>query len=175
MPGRSRLVLTDSDKRQLEFLRRATKSAVLWSRITAILMWASGHPARFISHVLAVSRKTLTNWRQRWTRGGFFRLEDAPRSGRPPRVTSVYIREMVRAVRRDPRALGFAFTRWTAPRLGEYLNRKTGIRVSPKWMAELLAEHGFVWRRTKRTLRNLQDPAVRKRAEKRLKRLKKGL
>lgn len=82
---------------------------------------------------------------------------------------------MLWAVEKDPRTLGFAFSRWTAPRLAEYLREQTGILVTAQWLAELLRTQGYVWRRTKRTLRNLQDPAAVKRAARRIRRLKRGL
>jgi hypothetical protein len=59
--------------------------------------------------------------------------------------------------------------------LAEYLFQKTGIRLTPHWVREQLRRKGFVWRRTKRTIRNLQDAKLKERAQKALRRLKKGL
>lgn len=166
--------LSAAEARSLRRLQARSKSGRVWARISAILMLAAGLSAAKVHCALSVSRVTLTRWKKRWIKGRQFRLADAPRSGRPPRVTPKYIHEMTRVVQQDPRRLGYAFRRWTAPRLAEYLAHKTGIRVTDDWLAELLRTHGFVWRKTKRTLRNLQDPAAAKHAQKQLKRLKRG-
>lgn len=174
MPAASKICVKSAEARSLRHLRSRTPSRRLWARTTAILMLGTGATAAQVRSVLSVSRNTLTRWKSRWIQGGPFRLPDAPRSGRPPRANSKYVGEMLRVVREDPRDFGYAFRRWTAPRLAEYLAQETGIRVTDAWLAELLRTHGFVWRKTKRTIRNLQDPVATQRAQRQLRRLKKG-
>jgi hypothetical protein len=48
----------------------------------------------------------------------------------------------------------------------------SGLRLSAPQLLRLLHGQEFVWRRTKRTLRNLQDPTAIARAHRQLKRLK---
>src|SRR3954463_12665759 len=64
----------------------------------------------------------------------------------------------MKTVEKDPRNLGFVFSRWTRARLAAYLEQCTHVRVSPYWVGELLRCHGFVWRRAKLTTRHLADP-----------------
>jgi transposase len=174
MPDVIRIALSPSERRALTRLRRQASSKKASDRITSLLLLGSGMPTSKVLEALSISRRTLLNWKQRWLKEKVFGLEDKPHTGRPPVATPKYIRAMVRTVRLDPRALGFAFTRWTAPRLAEYLARTTGIRLTANWVSELLRTQGFVWRKTKRTIRNLQDPKAKERAQKRLRRLKKG-
>lgn len=101
--------------------------------------------------------RTVHECRRRWRHSGLEGLKDAPRPGRPPRADAAYIHLLVSAAQKDPRQLGFAFTRWTAPRLAEYLRRQTGVELSADWVGELLRTHGFVWRRAKRTTRHLAN------------------
>jgi len=175
MPRAVEVHLTPSEERGLLRQREDAKSRKAWKRITAILLLTAGLATAKILHTLAISRRTLLNWKRRWLKGRHFRFEDAPRTGRPALATASYIKEMVRVVQRDPREFGYAFTRWTAPRLAEYLHRETRILLTPEWISELLGMHGIAWRRTKRTIRNLQNRAATKRAQKALRRLKKGL
>lgn len=174
MPAALAIRLSPSERHALLRQRRKVRSPRASDRITALLMLAAGVLIAEILDALGISRRTLLYWKQRWMKRRHFGFEDAERSGRPSEATATYVREMVRAVRRDPRSLGYAFTRWTAPRLSQYLSEVTGVRLTPKWLSELLRMHGFVWRKTKRTIRNLQNPAATKRAQKALKRLKKG-
>lgn len=175
MPAVTALSLSPHQRRALERTRRETGSGRVADRVTALLLLDSGAPTSQILSALGISRRTLQYWKQRWLRRKVFGLEDKYRSGRPPRVTPEYVRELIRTVRRDPRSLGYAFTRWTAPRLSEYLFQRTGIRLTSHWVREQLRRKGFVWRRTKRTIRNLQDAKLKERAQKQLRRLKKGL
>lgn len=174
MPDVTRIALSPSERRALTRLRRQAKSKKASDRITSLLLLGSGMSTGKVLEALSISRRTLLNWKQRWLKEKVFGLEDKPHTGRPPVATPKYIRAMVRTVRLDPRALGFAFTRWTAPRLAEYLARTLGIGLTANWVSELLRTQGFVWRKTKRTIRNLQDPKAKKLAQKRLQRLKKG-
>jgi transposase len=137
-------------------------------------MSAGGQSAEEIAEILGVTARTVQNTRSRWRGESFTGLYDAPRSGTPPKATSAYHRLLMQTVVKDPRDLGFAFSRWTCPRLAEYLRQKTTIELTAGWVGELLHTFGFVWRKSKRTIRNLQDPKQYALAAKRLKRLKKG-
>jgi transposase len=77
-------------------------------------------------------------------------------------VDAAYARVLKQTVQQDPRRLGYAFVRWTAPRLAEYLRQRTGIGISPRWVRGLLKAQGFVWRKAKLTTRNLQVEAEKK-------------
>jgi transposase len=167
--------LTAEERRELQSVSKSEReTGRTRTRAMVVLLSDAGESATRIARVVGVSVRTVRDVRNRWRRRAFGGLMDAPRSGRPPRAGADYIRILMAAVQRDPRKLGFAFTRWTAPRLVEYLRGRTGVRVTPEWLTELLRTHGFVWRRTKRTTRNLQDPVAVARAHRRLRRLKRG-
>lgn len=173
MPSLLKVHLSPAQKRALIRQQKRTRSAQLVKRITAILMANAGVATRQILESLSITRATLTNWKHRWLRRQS--LEDQQHPGRPPRANASYVRRLVQTALQDPRELGYAFSRWTAPRLAEYLLEQTGLRLTPKWVNELLRTHGIVWGKTKPFLGNLCDPAEFERAKHRLRRLKKGL
>jgi transposase len=167
--------LTSEERRNLQVISRSEKErSGTRTRAMVVLLSDAGHSGEEVAEILGISRRTVCTARERWRRQAFDGLADAPRPGRPPRADAKYVQLMLASVERDPRAMGYAFTRWTAPRLVEYLYEKTGVRVTPAWLTELLRTHGFVWRRTKRSLKSLQDPGEMERARRRLGRLKKG-
>lgn len=174
MPAVLEIRLSAKEKRSLVRLQARSKRSRLVKRVTALLLLEAGKPTVEVLGTLDISRRTLVSWKHRWIQRRYFGLEDGKHTGRRPRATPSYIKEMVKAVERDPREYGYAFTRWTAPRLAEYLFETTDIRITPQWITELLRSHGFVWRKTKRTIRNLQKPSTRERARRALIRLKKG-
>ncbi|MHC4225616.1 MAG: IS630 family transposase [Planctomycetota bacterium] len=169
------LRVTRSERRRLQKLahseqeKRATRRRAL-----VVLMSHAGHSGREIADLLGITRRTVSNTRRRWREGGLEGLAAVPSPGRPPLADAAYVRRLLRVVERDPRSLGYAFARWTAPRLAAYMAEETGIEITAGWVAEILKAHGYVWRRTKRTTRNLQDPEAVSRARRRLLALKKG-
>ena len=168
--------LTAEERRELQQISLSgSEKRRARARALVVLLTDAGQSATQIVHVIGMPLRTVKASRRRWRQQAFEGLHDAPRAGRPPKADASYIRKMLAAVEKDPRSLGFAFARWTAPRLVTYLREQTGVTVSPEWLAKLLRKHGFVWRRTKLTTRNLQDPAAVKRAARQLRRLKGGL
>ena len=172
MPAPIPIRLSRSQRLRLTRVRRKSPSRREVDRATAILALSCGIPVGRAARVLGVTRRTISNWKRRFLRGE--RLGDRPRSGRPPKATPQVQELLVRRALSDPRDWGYAFVRWTSGRLSEYLARKTQVRLSPKWVRILLRRHGVVWRRTKRTTRNLSDPVSFERARKALRRLKRG-
>ena len=155
--------LTLQERKELQDLARSSdrpsRSGV---RATVILMSSEGSTAKAIARVLGVSIRTVRRLRSGWRREGFGALFDGWRPGRPPLADKKYLKLLYRVVQTDPRKLGYCFAHWTAPRLAEYLNLKTGVRLCDEWIRKLLKVRGFVWRKTKLTIRNLQDPRGKK-------------
>jgi len=167
--------LRKDERRRLQRIAQSDREKpATRTRAMVVLLSHAGQSGQAIADLLGITRRTVTNTRGRWREHRFEGLCDAPRSGRPPLADAAYVRRLVRAVERDPRDLGYAFARWTAPRLAVYMAEETGIEITAGWVAEILKAHGYVWRRTKRTTRNLQDPEAVSRARRRLLRLKRG-
>lgn len=148
------LKVTVPQRRALQRLARGAGSAAAGLRATIVLLSSAGESAAHIARALGVSPRMVRDCRRRWRLGGLAGLKDARRPGRPSRADAGYVRLLVQMVQTDPRQVGYAFSRWTAPRLSEYLRHETGIVLSAYWVGELLRMHGFVWKRSKRTTRN---------------------
>lgn len=155
--------LTFQERRRLQGITRSDRMAGRARlRATVILMSARGMSASTIAATLGMGARTVHLTRRRWRRQAFDGLYDAPRSGRPPQADKTYLRKLVRTVQTDPRKMGYAFTRWTCAKLAEYMRQQTGVSLTPIWVSHLLKKQGFVWRKTKLTTRNLQDPRGKK-------------
>jgi transposase len=160
------------DLQRLSVANEATPRVRL--RALILLLSAAGQSGDAIATTLGITRRSVTDARTRWRVHGREGLLDAPRDGRPRRADAAYIARLLAVVEHDPRDYGYVFARWTAPRLAAYLGEVTGVQLSEKRVAALLRAHDVVWRRTKRTIRNLQDPAAVAHAASHLGRLKRG-
>jgi transposase len=139
-----------------------------------LLLSAAGERAADIARVTGLSAGAVTAIRDRWRRRRLRSVTDKPRSGRPPRVTAAYRRELRRALRKGPLACGYVFTIWSIARLGTYLRKRTGIRLSGDWLRRVVRAEGFVAARPAHTLKGKRDEAEYRRTRRRLEQLKKG-
>ena len=162
------------ESRRLRQLRDHAASARVVKRAMCLLLSAGGAAATEIARVVGLSANAVTGIRRRWRRRRLRSVADRPRPGRPPRATGAYRRELRRALRRGPRACGFAFTVWSAARLAAYLLRRTRVAIGPGRLRRLIHDEGFVVARPKHTLANKRDDREYRRARRRLARLKRG-
>lgn len=78
-----RLVLSDTERADLERLLRATSTpAGIARRARCILLLADGASYAAICAALAVTDRFVAQWKQRYRDGGILALADAPRAGR---------------------------------------------------------------------------------------------
>lgn len=126
-------------------------------RAAIVLMSGEAMSARQIVKATGSCKRAVRDARRRWRRQAYEGLYDRPHTGRPPRANGRYLRLLSQVVRTDPRKLGYCFAHWTAPRLAEYLKQQTGVGLCDDRVRVLLKSLGFVWRKTKLTIRNLQD------------------
>jgi transposase len=144
-------------------------------RAVCLLLSADAAPNQLIAEATGLAPNTLTRIRHRWNEWGMASLQDAPRSGRPPKVTPAYRRALKEALRRGPLAYGYVFTNWSMARLNTHLQRVTGVRICNDWLRQLAHAEGFVYRRPKHTLKGKRNEHTYRRAQTKLERLKKGL
>jgi len=137
-------------------------------------MSADGSSARTVGQATGLAVDTITDIRRRWQEHGLASVEDAPRSGRPPKVTPAYRRELRDALRTSPLRYGYALTVWSVGRLSTHLQRLTGIPVCDDWLRRLIHAEGFVFRRPKHTLKGKRNEKAFRAMQRRLDRLKKG-
>jgi transposase len=79
------VLLATSQRRDLEtMLRRTTIAVGLARRARAILLLADGHSVSAVGRMVAMQRRHLHKWMDRFREYGIAGLSDAKRTGRPP-------------------------------------------------------------------------------------------
>ncbi len=77
--------LTTAQRQELQsMLRRTTLAAGLARRARAILLLADGHSVSAVGRTVAMQRRHLYKWMDRFRDHGLDGLSDAKRPGRPP-------------------------------------------------------------------------------------------
>lgn len=168
------VVVTRWEREKLRRLIGSSDGRVV-RRAQVIELSRRRRPVSEIASITGYSQEGIRDLKHRWNERGEDALTDAPRSGRPSRVTPQYRKRLAEAVKKGPAEFGYVFTVWTTARLAEHMAQTTGIRIGPARLRQVLHELDMSWTRPAHTTRNLQDPEEHERARKGLKRLKRGL
>ena len=157
--------LNPAQLRELDELYRTTQDVRVRTRAQIVLLAAEQHmPVSEVAMIVRESGETVRRWFQRYRAEGINGLADAPRSGKPPRVTTFYRERLLELVRRRPRALDLPFSMWTAARLADRLAEETGLRMSVPSIHRLLRAAGLGFGRPQHTISSPDpDYAVKKR------------
>ena len=123
------------------FARSRTLPARLVERSKMLLHCAAGHTLEETAEQLGVVRQTVSRWLGRYVEQGLKGDEkDAPRSGRPPRILSSQIAEIVeKTTQEKPAGSTHWSTRTMAPIVG----------VSPSSVGRIWRAHGLQPHRVK--------------------------
>jgi transposase len=148
-PKPTAVILPPTQREGLETLIRRHSSpqqAVLRARI--VLAAADGLNNSQVARTLGVSIPTARAWRDRWVGlqavpeedlGIDDRLADAPRPGRPPRITAEQVCRVVALACEAPATSGRPITHWTGREVAdEIIKRGIVDRISPRHAGRLL-------------------------------------
>lgn len=142
-------------------------------RAMGLRLLHEGNPPKEVARFMSVSQPTVYDWHHRWQEHGLEGLSNRAKSGRPRKADDNYIAILEKVIEQDPQELGYTFTLWTVTRLRLHLEKETGILIGHTQFNALLKENGFVYRRPKHDLTDLQDAQAREAAEVWLDELKK--
>jgi len=150
--------LTRSERNRLDAILRKPPNVKVFLRAQAVNLSSQGWKVPEIARVVHRDRSVVSRWLHRFEAEGIEGLWPRKSPGRPPKVTPEFRQAADQAARKNPRELGYEFTRWTTELLAEHLARTTGIKVGPATVRNTLIELGFRWGRAKLDLAHRQDP-----------------
>lgn len=110
---------SEADREVLEeWSRSRTMEARLVERAQIVLGCLAGRPVKVLAQSLQIRPNTVIDWRRRFEREGLAGLRDRPRSGKPPRYTAEF-RKQVLLTLEGPPPRGQA--QWDGPALAKRL------------------------------------------------------
>jgi len=131
--------LTRAERVKTNRLRRKPPSIDVALRAQAVLLSRQGRTVQEIGDIVGRNRSTVFRWLQAFDKRGPDSLHPGKSPGAPPKADAEYqAAALTEALEHNPRDLGYAFTRWTAPLLIEHLHRKTHVMISSATMYNLL-------------------------------------
>ena len=145
MPKKIDYTLTPEELVIIENAMQEHEDRRIRERACIIYLLHLGQNHDEIADQLSISKGKVYWCHKRWRKEGLAGLSDKYRSGRPAAVDETYQNLILEALEKDPQDLGFEFTGWNTPRLLNYLEKTTGMRVHEKTLRTLVTDMGYVY------------------------------
>jgi transposase len=146
-----------SSRPVLTRLMKRDPDARVRRRAHALLLVAEGRPLSHIARLFRTAPHRVRAWRTRFLAGGRAGLLDAPRPGRPPKLSPVALHFLEEALGHSPHDYGLLSTVWTIRDLGALLVHQHGVQVSTATLHHALWHLGYRHRRPRHDLKHRQD------------------
>lgn len=131
-------------------------------RRLAVARVRSGYTQQDVADFFGVNVRSVQRWMQAYREFGRAGLKAKPIRGRPPRLSAVQEREVLRWFRRSPREFGFPTELWSAPRVADLIHRKFRTKFHPHYINQWLAERRITSQKPERQARERNDREVRR-------------
>lgn len=110
-------------------------------------MFEQGARPAEVGRALGVSCQAACNWLELWRQGGIEGLMLAGRTGRFPKISDEQLAAVETILLQGARTSGYSTEVWTLQRVGEVIERTTGVTYHPGHIWRLL--HYMGWSRQK--------------------------
>ena len=148
-PKPPRIELTDAERRALEELvRRHSTAQQIALRARIVLLAAAGYNNAQVARQLSVSVDMVRLWRERWQilqpvsledLPVADRLSDAPRPGKPRRISAEQVCQIVGLACEAPERSGRPISQWTAREIADEIKGRGIVeQISDRHAARLL-------------------------------------
>jgi transposase len=173
MPKIIDFTLTNEEVKALEEAIKTDKRSGVSRRATAVRLLHLGKKAPEVAETISASLPSIYSWHARFKADGVEGLVNKEKKPRKRKVTAAYLAALDEALGQEPEAYGYEFTIWTRERLLDHLERETGTRIGLTWLAAIMRERGYVYRRPKHDVSQRQDKEAKAAAQSELEALKK--
>ena len=161
--------LTRAERREIRYLRKRPPCHAVFLRVQAVHFSSQRLTVEQIAPLVDRSRWAVFRWLKEFEAQGLPALWPGKSTGRPPKADADFQAALAAAVEKNPRDLGYPFTRWSVDLLTEHVRRALHIDVSCSTVYHTLKRLGYRYGCPKLDLKHRQDPKEIARA-KRLKR-----
>jgi len=125
--------------------------ATFEDKVRAVKNYLSGESAITIGKHMGRHRVTIHKWVDLYKKHRSFEvLREKPRSGRPPKVSTKFIKKIERDLERPASQFGFETDLWTCSRVHSLLSKKYKIKISRGHIWTILKKSGFSYQKPER-------------------------
>ncbi|MGP8337811.1 MAG: IS630 family transposase [Methanosarcinaceae archaeon] len=125
-------------------------------RAHSILLSAEGFSIGEIARIYQIHRDTVADIFDRWEKEGIQGLYDAPKSGRPPKLSEDEANEAIKFLKQDPRSIKKALV---------ITEETTGKEISEWTLKRIVKKADLRWKRMRKSSKGKRDKTAFKRAK----------
>ena len=112
-------------------------------RMAAARLLRAGLGQSEVARAVGVHRQSVGRWARELEQSGVRGLRKAGRTGRPAQLSPAQLRDLERALKRGAQALGYESGLWTAGRVRELIESRTGVRYHEDHVWRILRKLGW--------------------------------
>ena len=142
-------------------------------RMEAARLLRQGLSQSEVARAVGVHRQSVSRWARELEQSGMRGLRQAKYSGRPPKLRPAQLRELERALKRGPEACGFATGLWTASRVRDLIEYRTGVRYHEDHVWRILRKLNWTCQRPSGRALERDEQAIRQWKQYRWRQIKK--
>lgn len=131
-------------------------------RLRAARLLKEGLSEAEVARRVGVHRQSVNRWARQLVVAGQTGLKKAERAGRKPKLTAAQLRQVARALKRGPEALGFDTSLWTAWRVAVLIEETCGVMYHPGHVWRLLKQLGWSCQRPTGRALERDEAAIRR-------------
>ncbi|WP_421111637.1 winged helix-turn-helix domain-containing protein [Streptomyces sp. NEAU-S77] len=144
-------------------------------RMRAAEMFERGCTQPEVARAVGVCLESVRRWKRVWEQDGTPALRRRPAAGRPPKLDNAQVAEVRQALEQGAQAHGFEADLWTLERVGEVVERVTGVQLARATVWRLLTRRlGWSLQRPQRRAQERDDAEIARWIAHEWPRIKKG-
>lgn len=144
------LLLSADDKLELQKIVKKHPDWRVRQRAHSVLLLAEGKTCKQAAQLQGLGFRAVSATRRRWIEGAMASLPDRARSGAPAKLSAQDIERLLQWAREEP---------LTLPALQARHEEAGGTPVHLNTLAAVLKRAGFVWKRTRHSLKKSETPS----------------
>jgi transposase len=148
--------LSETDKEELTSLFKHHNSHSVRRRAHVVMLSAKGFTVGEIARIYQINRDTVVTTFDRWEKEGIQGLYDAPKSGRPPKLSEDEADKAIKLLKKDPRSIKKAIAA---------TQEVTGKEISEWTFKRIAIKANLRWKRMRKTTKDKRDKVEFKRAK----------
>lgn len=133
----------DYNAEGLRTLSREVKDQRQCRRLIALALVYDGVARHEIARIIGCDRQAIRDWIIKFNTHGPEGLKDAPKTGRPGRLTPEQREQLKQLVLSEPDLAQDGVVRWRLKDLNDWMEREWGMRFSDSRLGKLLRELGL--------------------------------
>jgi transposase len=130
-------------------------------RMEAVRLLREGLSQAAVARAVGVHRQSVSRWARELGATGVRGLRKAARTGRPAKLSAAQLRDLERALERGPEVFGFASGLWTARRVRDLIEDRTGVRYHEDHVWRILRKLNWTCQRPSGRALERDEAAIR--------------